>query len=55
MTLDEKLDIVSRHYADKYIEDVNVKSMVHKAYCEGFKAGYKKATEKEISHEMGRR
>lgn len=25
MTLEEKLEVVSRHYADKYIEDVNVK------------------------------
>lgn len=44
MTLEEKLEIVSKNYADKYIEDVNVKSMVHKAYREGFKVGYKKAT-----------
>ena len=46
MTLEKKLEIVSKNYADKYVEDVDVKSMVHKAYCEGFKAGYKKATAK---------
>ena len=44
MTFEEKLEIVSKNYADKYIENVNVKNIVHKAYYEGFKDGYKKAT-----------
>lgn len=43
MTLEEKLEIVSKNYADKYVESINVKNMVHKAYCEGFKTGYEKA------------
>lgn len=44
MTFEEKLEIVSKNYADKYIENVDVKSLVHKAYYEGFKVGYKKAS-----------
>ena len=43
MTIEQKLDIVSRNYFETDVDMQGIKSTVRNVYCDGFRRGYEKA------------